>query len=299
MIRKEAMFYEIHEKRTHCYLCPHNCKIPVGKVGKCGVREVGEDGKLYSVNYGEITSIALDPIEKKPLYHFEPGGMVLSIGSFGCNMGCLFCQNYQIAQQRPESQYVNPQQMVKILQKEAPSSIGLAFTYNEPTIWFEYVYETAKLLKETLPDKKVVVVSNGFISEEPLRILLPYVDAMNIDLKGDDEFYQNICGARKEEVMRTIRIAHEAGVHVEVTTLLIEGANTSYETICELGDFLASINPDIPLHISRYFPAYKMTKPPTSLDEFKKVYKQLKEKLNVVHLGNLSPYEQAYVEENT
>ncbi|MGM9987969.1 MAG: radical SAM protein [Bacillaceae bacterium] len=296
MTKKEARFYEVSGKRIHCYLCPHNCKIPTGKVGKCGVREVGEDGKLYSLNYGQITSIALDPIEKKPLYYFEQGGLVLSIGSFGCNMGCLFCQNYTIAHERPDATYVSPEHMIEILETKAPESMGLAFTYNEPSIWFEYVYDTAKLLKERLPDKKVVIVSNGFISEEPLRELLPYVDAMNIDLKGDDEFYRKVCGARLEEVKRTIRITHEVGCHLEVTTLLIEGANTTYETISELGEFLASVSPDIPLHISRYFPAYKMTKPPTSLDEFKKVYKQLKEKLNVIHLGNLTLEEKRYVE---
>jgi pyruvate formate lyase activating enzyme len=266
-------------------------------MGFCGVRECSEaEGglKLFTLNYGEITSIALDAVKKKPLYHFYPDGNILSIGTFGCNFKCSFCQNYSISQYRPESQYVPAEEMADISLKNE-GSIGLAFTYNEPSIWYEYVYDVAREIKSRNKEHKIVLVTNGYINQEPLKQLLPYVDAMNIDLKGDEEFYTNICLGKMEPVMDTIRLADKEGCHIEVTTLLIPGENNSYETLDRLGKFLESVNNDIVLHVSRFFPRYRMKKQATDIEEMKKAYRQLKTRLNNVYAGNISNEEMAYI----
>ena len=292
---KEAMFYEKIDNYINCKLCPHICsKLKEGQRGACGVREVKKDDdgslKLYSINYGEITSISMDPIEKKPLYNFYPGSNILSIGSFGCNFKCSFCQNYAISQNRPQSNYVPPEEMANI-SLEINNNLGLAFTYNEPSIWYEYVYDVCKAIKEINKDHKTVLVTNGFISEEPLRKLLPYVDALNIDLKGNDKYYKKLCFGALKDVENTIKIASEMGCHVEVTTLLIPNENTDYITLRELGEFLGSVDKNIPLHLSRYFPRYKMDTPETSLYDMKNAYEFLSKYLNNIYLGNLTAEE--------
>lgn len=297
MMNKEALCYKNEDNKIRCYLCPHNCLISEGGVGVCKVREVHSDNgelKLFSINYGEITSIALDPIEKKPLYNFFPGNNILSIGSFGCNFRCSFCQNYSISQYKSESRYVPPDEMCRII-LETENSIGVAFTYNEPSIWYEYVFDVAKKLKEEDKNKKVVLVTNGYINKEPLKEILPYIDAMNIDLKGNDEYYKKLCFGRIEPVKEAIKLAYDNNCHIEVTTLLISGENSSIETIMEIGCFLESIDKNIPLHISRYFPRYKMDNEMTSLEDMKKAYNLLKQKLNYVYLGNLSEKEYNYI----
>ena len=295
---KEAMFYEEKDGLINCYLCPHRCKkISEGHKGVCGVREVKKDEegaiKLYSINYGEITSLSMDPIEKKPLYEFYPGTMILSIGSFGCNFKCSFCQNYSISQYRAESKYIPPEEMAEI-SMEIENNIGLAFTYNEPSIWYEYVYDVARKIKERNKEHKVVLVTNGYICNEPLKKLLPYVDALNIDLKGGKEYYKKLCFGELEAVKETIKIAYEMGKHIEVTTLLIPCENTDDETLMEIATFLSSLNKDIPLHLSRYFPRYKMNLQPTPIDEIKKSYHILKKYLNHIYLGNLTAEEIEY-----
>lgn len=297
MMNKEALCYKNEDNKIRCYLCPHNCLISEGGVGVCKVREANLDNgelKLFSINYGEITSIALDPIEKKPLYNFFPGNNILSIGSFGCNFRCSFCQNYSISQYKAESRYVSPDEMCRII-LETKNSIGVAFTYNEPSIWYEYVFDVAKKLKKEDKNKKVVLVTNGYINKEPLKEILPYIDAMNIDLKGNDEYYKNLCFGRIEPVKEAIKLAYDNNCHIEVTTLLISGENSSIETIMEIGRFLESIDKNIPLHISRYFPRYKMTNEMTSLEDMKNAYDLLKQKLNYVYLGNLSEKEYNYI----
>lgn len=297
MTRKEASYYKEENGKIRCSLCPHNCLIRGGHRGACNVREakIDEDGflKLYSLNYGEVTSIATDPIEKKPLYQFYPGSKILSVGSFGCNFKCSFCQNYSISQYRAESKYISPYEMAE-MSLNIKDNIGLAFTYNEPSIWFEYVLDVAKTIKSIEKNHKIVLVSNGYISEEPLRGLLPYIDAMNIDLKGDDSYYRRLCFGSIEEVKRTIKIANDYKKHIEVTTLLLPKENTDDETLLEIAKFLSSIDKSIPLHISRYFPRYKMEEPPTSLEEMRKSYKLLKKYLDNVYLGNLSEEEYKY-----
>jgi pyruvate formate lyase activating enzyme len=284
-MKKEAMFYEQLKDKVHCYLCPHNCVIENRHIGKCNVRS-HEDGKLYSLNYGEITSASLDPIEKKPLYYFKPGSYILSVGSYGCNFVCGFCQNHSISQQTAKSELVSKEELVDTI-LTTKDNIGIAFTYNEPSIWYEYVYDCAKLLKETNKDSSVVIVTNGYISEEPLKMLLPYVDAMNIDLKSySNRYYKELCGGSLQPVLKTIEIATKA-CHVEITTLLVSEENDSLEEVEEIAKFLSSIDKDIPLHLSRYFPRYKLMNSPTDLKFMRDAEITARKYLNRVMLGNV------------
>jgi len=282
---KEALFYVNQEDKIRCKLCPHNCLIKTGEHGICNVR-VNREGILYTVNYGEITSIAQDPIEKKPLYHFKPGRKILSVGSFGCNFTCGFCQNHSISQKRANSEYMSPEKLVEVC-KSLEDNIGVAFTYNEPSIWYEYIYNSSRLLKETLKDINIVLVTNGYIKEEPLKMLLPYVDAMNIDLKAfNNKYYKDICGGSVSPVLNTIKVAAKK-CHVEVTTLLVSGENDSSEEIDEIAGFIGSINKDIPLHLSRYFPNYEMDKPATKIEVMFEDREIAKQHLNYVYIGNV------------
>jgi pyruvate formate lyase activating enzyme len=284
-MKKQAMFYEKLQDKIHCFLCPHNCVIEDGGFGRCKVR-THENGELLTINYGEITSAALDPIEKKPLYYFRPNSKIFSVGSFGCNFTCDFCQNYSISQFVTQSKYVPKEDLVKTA-LSTKDNIGIAFTYNEPSIWYEYVYASARLLKETDHNSAVVVVTNGYISEEPLKELLPFVDAMNIDLKSfNTGYYKNLCGGSLKPVLRTIEIASKA-CHVEVTTLLVSGENDSLAEVEEIARFLNSISSEIPLHLSRYFPNYKLKNSPTNMDFMKKAEEVAKRYLSRVNLGNI------------
>ena len=282
---KEALFYEKQGDRINCKLCPHNCLIEVGEFGKCNVR-VNKEGLLYTVNYGEITSMAQDPIEKKPLYHFKPGSNILSVGSFGCNFTCGFCQNHSISQERAKSEYIYPEKLVEIC-KSLEDNIGVAFTYNEPSIWYEYVYKSSRLLKESIKDIKIVIVTNGYIKEEPLKMLLPYVDAMNIDLKAfNNDYYKDICGGNITPVLDTIKMASKE-CHVEVTTLLVNGENDSSAEVKKIAEFIASVDENIPLHLSRYFPSYKMDNPATKVEVMIEARDIAKKYLNYVYIGNV------------
>lgn len=284
-MKTEAMFYEKLKDKVHCYLCPHNCVIENGHFGKCNVR-THEDGKLFTINYGEITSASLDPIEKKPLYYFRPSSYIFSVGSFGCNFTCGFCQNYSISQYKAKSEFVTRENLVETA-LGIEDNIGIAFTYNEPSIWYEYVYDSSKLLKEKAPDKSVVLVTNGYISDEPLRKLLPYVDAMNIDLKSyNSSYYKDLCGGSLQPVLKTIETAAKA-CHVEITTLLVSDKNDNLEEVEEIAKFLSSISPDIPLHLTRYFPRYKLENPPTDINFMKSAEEVARGYLNRVILGNI------------
>jgi pyruvate formate lyase activating enzyme len=289
-MKKEAMFYEkLDNDKVHCYLCPHNCRIPAEGQGLCGVRK-NMDGTLYSLNYGEVTSIGVDPIEKKPLNRFHPGTYILSVGSVGCNLKCPFCQNHSIAQVKPEE--INTHNaaadeiVAKALELKKQGNIGIAYTYNEPSIWYEFVNETAKKAKEK--GLLNVLVTNGYISEEPLMQLLPYVDAMNIDLKAyNDKFYSELVRGGLREVKETIRRS-AAHCHVEVTTLIIPGWNDSVEEMEEEAKWIASLSPDIPLHLSRYFPKYQMTdRAATSVNALIDLKKTADRFLKYVYLGNV------------
>lgn len=284
-MKTEAMFYESLKDKIHCFLCPHNCVIENGHFGKCNVR-VHEEGKLFTINYGEVTSASLDPIEKKPLHYFKPSSQIFSVGSFGCNFICGFCQNYSISQSVAKSEFIPKESLVKAV-LTTPNNIGVAFTYNEPSIWYEYVYDCSKLLKETDPSASVVLVTNGYISEEPLKQLLPYVDAMNIDLKSfNNEYYKDLCGGSLQPVLKNIEIAAKA-CHVEITTLLVSGENDNLEEVEQIAKFLSNIDKDIPLHLSRYFPRYKLENSPTDVDFMRKAEKVARGYLNKVSLGNV------------
>lgn len=278
-------FYEEEKDKIRCKICPHNCIIAENKFGICRVRTVKSKIPI-AINYGEVTSMAVDPIEKKPLYHFKPSKEILSIGSFGCNMTCSFCQNYEISQGKPKTQYVNIEKLFDII-KQLENNAGIAFTYNEPFMWYEYMYDITKSIKENYSDTNVVVVTNGYINEEPLMKLLPYVDAMNADLKGyTNRYYNNICGAKLEPVLETIKRCND-NCHVEITTLLVSEENDSMEETRQILEFIASIDENIPLHLSRYFPRYKMENEATKVEIIKEAQNEAKKYLKHVYIGNV------------
>ncbi|ACR80382.1 MULTISPECIES: AmmeMemoRadiSam system radical SAM enzyme [Kosmotoga] len=282
---KPAIYFdELEGDVLQCHLCPNRCIIRPGETGICKARK-NVKGMLYSLNYGELTSIGTDPIEKKPLYHFYPGTMIFSVGSWGCNLSCDFCQNWEISKGRPRIvQRVIPHQLIEIARSEGTP--GLAFTYNEPTVSFEFVLDTSRAAaKEGIYS---VLITNGYIEQEPLKLLVQSISAMNIDLKGwNDEFYAKELGASKKHVLDTIEFVLSAGVHVEITTLIIPGKNDSLDEMREEAKWLASLSRDIPLHITRYFPNYKYTIPPTDVKTLNELHNVAKEHLNYVYIGNV------------
>ncbi len=285
MDMKEAYFYnKVEDSNVRCTLCPHNCLIKQEATGICGVRK-NIDGKLYSLNYLKVSGFALDPIEKKPLYHFYPGTNILSFGSFGCNFSCSFCQNYHIAKEVPKTRQVTISEMMETL-KTLGDNIGIAYTYNEPTVFYEFMYDMAREVHNN--GYKNVVVSNGYINRDALEMLIPYIDSFNIDLKSfSNEFYKNICAGRLSPVMETIKnIGGRA--HLEITLLLIDGLNTDEEELDEMFRWLASIDKDIVLHLSRYHPSYKMNRPATKISSLLNAQMHAKEHLNYVYVGNVS-----------
>lgn len=285
MAQRDCMHYVVKDGKLLCKLCPHRCVIEDGQVGKCRVRR-REGDRLVPLTYAEVTSVHLDPIEKKPLYHFYPGSLVLSLGTWGCNMRCDFCQNWSISQLQVPTQRLEPEQAVELaLSREG--NIGLAYTYNEPFIWYEYMYDTAQLAHER--GLKNVVVTNGFINPEPLEELLPCLDALNIDVKAmSDEFYRRLCGGRVRWVLRAAELAAQH-VHVEITNLVIPGENDSEESVRELVDWVAeALGPDTPLHFSRYHPDYKLTAPATPPETLSGAYGMARERLNYVYVGNIA-----------
>jgi len=261
---KEALFYrKMDDGKVECSLCPNNCIIPDGSSGICSVRK-NDSGKLMALSYGMVSSMALDPIEKKPLDYFMPGSYILSVGTFGCNFKCGFCQNWSISQERPELEYISPTELCETA-ANLKKNVGIAFTYNEPSIWYEYILETAKLNKEK--NMVNVLVTNGYINPEPLSELLPYIDAMNIDLKSfKDSYYRNVCGGRLNPVLHTIKESAKQ-CHVEITNLSVPGLNDSLEEIHEMCAWIASVDKDLPLHIIPFRPLYKMADhPPQSFN---------------------------------
>lgn len=280
-----ALHWEkLQGSKVQCRLCPKTCEIPQGKTGFCRVRR-NIRGTLYSENYAQATSIAVDPIEKKPLYHFYPGSRIASLGTYGCNFACDFCQNWQISHKRPPTQTVPVEDLPSLAREQ--ESIGVSFTYNEPTIWFEYVLDGARAVKQG--GGKVVLVTNGYINPKPLEELLDYVDGFNVDLKSmDPEYYKRVCKGSPEPVMETIRrIARHPRALVEVTCLLVPEEKDNLRDLYQVREFIASVDPDIPVHISRYFPRYKMKHPATSEQLIRRVYDMLRDKLPFVYVGNV------------
>jgi len=274
--------------KVQCEICPHHCKLEEGQVGFCHGR-INQDNTIISKSYGKLTALALDPIEKKPLYHFYPGSRIMSIGSYGCNLRCPFCQNCDISMVNEAEANVVKMQCEDILEKakflKSAGNIGVAYTYNEPLIGYEFVRDLAILVKEN--NLKNVVVSNGYICEEPLKKLLPFIDAFNIDLKGFTQRYYHKLKGDLATVMRSIEITSEV-CHLEVTTLIVPGENDSEEEMEQLSAWLASIRPDIPLHISRFFPRWKMQdKEATSIKKIYRLAEVARQHLKYVYEGNV------------
>lgn len=270
-----------------CELCFHRCQLAEGQTGFCRARAC-QDGAVVPLNYGKLTSLALDPIEKKPLRRFRPRSLILSVGSFGCNLRCPFCQNHEISMAGDgaiQTMDLSPEHLANKAAELIPrGNIGVAYTYNEPLVGYEYVCDCAALVHDR--GMVNVLVTNGTMSEQPWRKLLPCLDAVNIDLKGfTPEWYRRL-GGDLDTVKRSIALAAEQ-CHVEVTTLLVPGENDSVEEIRALAQWLASVNPNIPLHLSRFFPRYEMRDhPPTPVDEVYRLADEARAWLTYVYTGN-------------
>ena len=281
----------MNREQVLCDVCPKFCKLREGQIGFCRARSnIG--GKIVPINYGQATSLALDPIEKKPLMRFCPGTYILSYGSYGCNLRCPYCQNASISMAGPDNcphRLITPEGLTDLavdLSKQEPGNIGVAFTYNEPTVCFEFIRDTSKLLHEA--GLKYVVVTNGGLVRKYADELLPHVDALNIDLKGfSDEFYRYVKG-EFDTVKEFIKAAVEHKCHVELTTLVIPTKNDDPEEMEREAEWIASISPDIPLHLSRFFPRYKVDDlPPTPAETIYRLKDIAEKKLKYVYTGNL------------
>ncbi len=287
----EAMLYEkLEDGRVKCALCAHRCTIAPSRKGICGVRE-NRDGILYSLVYGMVIAENIDPIEKKPLFHVFPGSKSYSIATMGCNLRCIFCQNHEISQMPSESglisgRQIDPSEVVKGAVRSGSKTI--AYTYTEPTIYFEFALDVAKLASRE--GIRNVFVTNGFMTGEALETVAPYLDGANVDLKSfSEEFYRKHCGAHLQPVLDTLRRMKALGIWVEITTLLIPGLNDSEEELSKIAGFIHSIGPETPWHISRFYPRYKMNTPgPTPLESINRAIETGKAGgLKYVYSGNV------------
>jgi len=286
------LYKKLKDKSVRCLACAHYCQIAPDGFGICGTRQ-NQNGKLVSRVYGHVAAIHVDPIEKKPLYHFMPGSEILSIGTLGCNFRCPWCQNWDISQatkqrNKPKNwgQKISPEEIVELAKKYKTPAV--AYTYNEPAIFIEFAHDTAKLAHRI--GLKNIFVTNGFLSKESFEYIKPYLDAANVDLKSmDDKFYQKFCGARLQPVLDIIRRFHDAKIHIEITTLIIPGVNDSDANLRKISKFIADLSPEIPWHISRFFPAYKMAdREPTPISSLKRA-KKIAESAGLKHIyiGNI------------
>ena len=288
---KEAYLYEkLEDERVRCLLCNHNCLIKNGGKGLCGVRE-NSSGKLVSLVYGKVIASNCDPIEKKPLFHFLPGTRSYSIATVGCNFRCLFCQNADISQMPTDHDRVIGQEMTPeqiVAEALNTRSATIAYTYTEPTVFFELAVDTARLA--AAKGLKNIFVSNGYMTAQCLKYVFPDLHAANVDLKAfSEKFYKEQCGAKLGPVLKTLETMKETGVWLEVTTLLIPGLNDSTEELKEIAQFLANLDPNIPWHISRFHPTYRLTHIPSTPPERIQRARDLgyEAGLNYVYTGNL------------
>jgi pyruvate formate lyase activating enzyme len=290
---KEAMFYrQIENERVLCELCPHFCKLKNNQIGICGVRK-NVSGKLYSLVYEKAIAVHVDPIEKKPLFHVAPGSQSFSISTVGCNFHCKFCQNHDISQVKNVdnmnrfSREISPDQLVTMAKRN--SCISIAYTYTEPTIYFEYAYDTAKIAHEN--GILNVFVTNGYINPEPLQFIQDYLDAANVDLKSFSEnFYKKLVGAKLAPVLDTLRLMKKLNIFIEVTTLVIPDENDSEQELTEIASFIKNeLGPEIPWHISRFYPQYQLTDhQPTPVSKLNRAREiGLEQGLRYVYLGNV------------
>ena len=288
-------YKKILDKKVICTACAHYCQISNGGFGICKTRQ-NQNGKLKSLVYGKVVALNIDPIEKKPLFHFLPKTKTLSFGTLGCNFRCSWCQNWQISQESKKAKIKNidfswgekisPQDIVRLAEKKSVPSIS--YTYNEPAIFIEYAYNTAKLARSH--GIKNILVSNGFWSKETFNYIKPYTDAANIDLKSfEEKFYSKYCGASLKPVLETITKLNKQGIHLELTTLIIPTLNDSEKNLKNIADFIVELNANIPWHISRFFPCYKLSDLfPTPISTLKKAQKiGLSAGLKNVYIGNV------------
>jgi len=288
---REAMFYKrLPDRKVQCYLCPVMCALAEGERGQCATR-INIDGILRTLVYGRPVAKHYDPIEKKPLFHFLPGAHALSIATAGCNLGCVFCQNWQISQALPEKAphgILSPEELVAEAKRAGVQTI--AYTYTEPTIFYEYMIDTARLARKE--GIRNLWITCGYINPDPLRKLCRYMDAANVDLKGfDEDFYRKYCKASLEPVLTTLKIAREEGVWIEVTNLLIPGANDDPDMIRDLCKWhVANLGPDVPIHFSRFHPDYQLlNKPPTPIKTLETAAQIAREEgIRHVYIGNVA-----------
>ncbi|MDD5644609.1 MAG: AmmeMemoRadiSam system radical SAM enzyme [bacterium] len=281
---RKALFGKTEKGKLSCGLCPHNCRLPEGALGICGTRR-NSGGELFTLIYGCVSGLAVDPIEKKPFYHFYPGSRILSAGTIGCNFQCSFCQNWEISQNaRFPCRFIGPEELVSIAVDKG--SIGLAYTYTEPLIWYEYVLDCAGMCRKN--NLKNVLVTNGYINPEPLRKILPFIDAVNVDLKAfSDDFYRKMCKGSLRPVLDTISSV-SGSCHLEITNLLIPGQNDSAEEIENMSRWIKNnAGRQTPLHISRYFPRYKLDLPETPAESVKAAMDIASGHLDFVYAGNI------------
>jgi len=287
---KTATFYINKPGEIKCQLCPQACLVKEGETGVCKVRK-NIEGELYSENYGKITSMNFDPIEKKPLYHFYPGSIIFSIGTAGCNLNCDFCQNAEISQSGmadfPFLKNYTPEDTVK-LALQNKSNIGLAYTYNEPSIWYEFVLDTCQIAKENMLLN--VLVTNGYINKNPLKELLPLMDAFNVDLKAfTEDFYRKYTSSSLIPVLNAIKQIHESGKHLEITNLIIPGLNDDPVIFEQMVKWIAGeTGKETPLHLSRYFPMNRMKITPTPEKTMLSLFEIAQKYLSFVYLGNIT-----------
>ncbi len=293
---KEAMFYtKLNDHKVRCKLCPHRCEILSGKRGICRVRE-NQKGVLYSLNYRRLIAAHIDPIEKKPLFHFYPGSQSYSIAAIGCNFHCLHCQNWTMSQVKGDiirGEEVFPE---RVVQNALDSdSLSISYTYTEPTIYYETAYDISLLAHEK--GIKNIFVTNGYINSEALNYIAPVLDAANIDLKAMSEaFYQDVCSASLQPVLDRIKQYYELGIWIEVTTLIIPGYNDNSDELKQIAGFIADIDKGIPWHVTAFYPTYKLNDaPPTPLSTLKLAYQIGKDKgLQFVYQGNVGQGENTY-----
>jgi len=284
---REALFYRnLGEGRVECLLCPHHCRLREGQRGVCRLR-LAKEGKIFTESYGVCAAIALDPIEKKPLYHFYPGWEIISLGTVGCNMHCLFCQNWELARgEREQTHALTPEGVKDIFNRQTGTSrLGVAYTYNEPTIWYEFIIETAPLIRQA--GGVNVMVTNGQIEAEPLQRLLPWIDGFNIDVKAFSEGFYRRMGGSLAAAQRSVEMA-AASTHVELTYLIIPGENDSMQEIEAFACWVSQLDREIPVHFSRYFPNYKMNNPPTPIKTMRDALAVASSYLDYVYLGNIA-----------
>lgn len=269
--------------RAACELCPQRCIVAEGERGICDLRE-NRGGTLYAAAYGEVASVGVDPIEKKPLYHFHPGDRVLSLGPNGCNLRCRGCQNFQISQERTATEYVSPAALVQLARRHRTP--GISYTYTEPLVWFEYLRDACRAARDA--GLYNVAVTNGYLEEAPALEIAPLLDAANVDVKAlSDDFYRKYCGGRLEPVLRTCKI-FKKHLHVEITNLLVTGESDGEEDVTALVRWVADeLGPETPLHFSRYFPQYQMDAPATPTHHLLRAKEIAERDLYYVYLGNV------------